>query len=67
MSTAGNIYTPETVLGGEKIISADSHIVEPEDLWIKNLPSSMKDLPEISQTQFARRKARRLRSEGAHR
>jgi predicted TIM-barrel fold metal-dependent hydrolase len=41
MSTA-SAYAPEAVLAGEKIISADSHIMEPEDLWIKNLPSSLK-------------------------
>ena len=29
-------------MAGEKIISADSHIQEPEDLWIKNLPPSLK-------------------------
>ena len=42
MSTATAAYAPETVLLGEKIISADSHIQEPEDLWIKNLPPSLK-------------------------
>ena len=42
MSTAATKYTPETVLAGEKIISADSHIQEPEDLWVKNLPPSLK-------------------------
>jgi len=42
MSTATTAYTPETVLAGEKIISADSHTMEPEDLWLKNLPSSLK-------------------------
>jgi len=42
MSTATAAYTPETVLAGEKLISADSHIQEPEDLWIKNLPPSLK-------------------------
>ena len=41
MSTAST-YTPEVVLAGEKIISADSHIMEPEDLWIKNLPASLR-------------------------
>ncbi len=25
------------------LISADSHVVEPPDLWVKNLPSSMRD------------------------
>src|SRR5512145_267547 len=42
MSTAASAYTPETVLAGEKIISADSHIMEPEDLWVKNLPQPLK-------------------------
>src|SRR6185369_9437952 len=42
MSTGATAYTPETVLAGEKIISADSHIQEPEDLWVKNLPPSLK-------------------------
>lgn len=36
-------YTPETVLAGEKIVSADSHIMEPEDLWLDNLPPSLKN------------------------
>ena len=43
MNTTPSAYTPEVVLAGEKIISADSHIVEPEDLWINALPASMKD------------------------
>ena len=30
-------------LRNEIIISADSHIMEPEDLWVKNLPGSLKD------------------------
>ena len=42
MSMATTTYTPETVLAGETIISADSHIQEPEDLWIKNLRPSLK-------------------------
>ncbi len=42
MSTAASAYTPETVLAGEKIISADSHIMEPEDLWVNNLTPSLK-------------------------
>jgi predicted TIM-barrel fold metal-dependent hydrolase len=50
MSTAATAYTPEVVLAGEKIISADSHIMEPEDLWVKNLPSSLKGkYPEFPQ------------------
>jgi predicted TIM-barrel fold metal-dependent hydrolase len=42
MSTVASSYTAESVLAGEKIISADSHTIEPEDLWLKNLPSSLK-------------------------
>ena len=42
MSTAATGYTPESVLAGEKIISADSHIIEPDDLWTKALPQSLK-------------------------
>jgi len=42
MSTAASAYTPETVLAGEKIISADSHIIEADDLWVKNLPPTLK-------------------------
>ena len=38
MSTAATAYTPESVLAGEKIVSADSHIIEPDDLWTKALP-----------------------------
>ena len=36
-------YTPEVVLAGEKIVSSDSHIIEPDDLWLTNLPSQLKD------------------------
>ena len=43
MSTAVATYTADQVLAGEKIISADSHIQEPEDLWINNLTPSLKD------------------------
>src|SRR3954471_20925878 len=42
MSTATAARTAESVLAGEKIISADSHIMEPDDLWQKNLPPSLK-------------------------
>jgi len=42
MNTTLSAYTPEVVLAGEKIISADSHINEPEDLWVNNL-GSLKD------------------------
>lgn len=43
MNPTASIYTPEQVLAGEKIISADSHIQEPEDLWVNNLTASLKD------------------------
>jgi hypothetical protein len=43
MSTAAALRSPEAVLGDERIISADSHVIEPEDLWIKNLPPALKD------------------------
>jgi predicted TIM-barrel fold metal-dependent hydrolase len=43
MSTAGAFRDVESVLTGETIISADSHIMEPDDLWTKHLPASLKD------------------------
>ena len=43
MNAPVSAYTPEVVLAGEKIISADSHIQEPEDLWVNQLPAAMKD------------------------
>ena len=42
MNTVAGRHTAESVLAGEKIISADSHTIEPEDLWLKNLPPSLK-------------------------
>jgi predicted TIM-barrel fold metal-dependent hydrolase len=42
MRTVAGPHTAESVLAGEKIISADSHTIEPEDLWLKNLSSSLK-------------------------
>ena len=42
MSTATALRTPESVLGDERIISADSHVIEPEDLWIKNFAAQSK-------------------------
>jgi len=42
MSTAAAERTAEAVLAGEKIVSADSHIMEPENLWVKNLPAGLK-------------------------
>ena len=41
MSTAA-AYTADSVLADEKIISADSHIMEADDLWVKNLTPSLK-------------------------
>lgn len=41
MSTAA-AYTADSVLAGEKIISADSHIMEADDLWVKNLTPTLK-------------------------
>jgi predicted TIM-barrel fold metal-dependent hydrolase len=43
MSTAASLRTPESVLGDERIISADSHVMEPEDLWIRSLPQGLKE------------------------
>ncbi len=43
MSTAAALQTPESVLGEERIISADSHVMEPEDLWNRNLPPGLKE------------------------
>src|SRR4029453_16620935 len=43
MNATPSAYTPEVVLAGEKIISADSHIVEPDDLWTNALPAAMKE------------------------
>src|ERR671918_2180685 len=43
MSTAAALPTPESVLGDERIISADSHVMEPEDLWIRRLPPGLKE------------------------
>ncbi len=37
MSTAAAARTAQSVLADERIVSADSHIMEPVDLWEKNL------------------------------
>src|SRR4030095_14752439 len=43
MSTAAAVKrTAEQVLGNDKIISSDSHIMEPVDLWEANLTASLK-------------------------
>ena len=43
MSTAATARTAQSVLGDERIVSADSHIMEPVDLWEKNLTPSLKE------------------------
>jgi predicted TIM-barrel fold metal-dependent hydrolase len=43
MSIAAAVRTAESVLGNEPIVSADSHVMEPTDLWEKNLPPSLKE------------------------
>lgn len=43
MSTAAALRTPESVLGDERIISADSHVIEPTDLWERNLPPGLRE------------------------
>ena len=43
MSTAKAVYTAQSVLGDEAIISADSHVMEPADLWINNLTPGLKE------------------------
>lgn len=43
MSTATTARTAQSVLGNERIVSADSHIMEPVDLWEKNLTPSLKE------------------------
>jgi len=43
MSTAAAAKrTAEQVLGKDKIVSSDSHIMEPPDLWEANLTPSLK-------------------------
>ena len=43
MSTAAALRTPDSVLGDERIIAADSHVIEPADLWDRNLPPGLKE------------------------
>ena len=43
MSTTTAVRTAQSVLADERIVSADSHIMEPVDLWDKNLTPSLKD------------------------
>jgi hypothetical protein len=67
MSTASAATrTAEQVLGNDKIVSSDSHIMEPEDLWEKKSAALVKgQVPEIPAAELARREARRLESDGA--
>ena len=67
MSTAAAVKrTAEQVLGKDKIISSDSHIMEPPDLWEANLTPSLKtQIPEVSAAQHRGREAGRPRPEGA--
>jgi len=64
MSTAAAAKrTAEQVLGKDKIVSSDSHIMEPPDLWEANLTPSLKPkFPEISAAEHRWRKAGRSRS-----
>jgi len=41
MSTIAPAHSAESVLAGEKIVSADSHIMEADDQWVKHLPASL--------------------------
>src|SRR5713226_3068820 len=43
MSTARAVKTAQSVLADERIVSADSHIMEPVDLWEKNLTPGLKE------------------------
>jgi hypothetical protein len=43
MSRIATARSAETVLAGEEIISADSYIMEADDLWAKHLPASLQD------------------------
>ncbi len=43
MSTAALAREAESVIAKEILVSADSHITEPNDLWDKGLPASLKD------------------------
>jgi len=43
MSTAAAVKrTAEQVLGNDRIVSSDSHIMEPADLWEKNLTPNLR-------------------------
>ena len=43
MSTAATARTAQSVLADERIVSADSHIMEPVDLWEKNLTPGLRE------------------------
>ena len=54
MSTVKPIQDAEFFISKEVLISADSHIIEPEDLWKKHWPASLKNqAPDISERKFA--------------
>lgn len=53
MSTVKPIQDAESFISKEVLISADSHIIEPEDLWKKHWPVSLKNRsPDISERKF---------------
>ena len=43
MSIAAAARTAQSVLADERIVSADSHIMEPVDLWEKNLTPGLRE------------------------
>ena len=57
MNTTQQAGVPDTVGGTEGLlISADSHVIEPSDLWVTRLPKAFRDraprFPERSGLQF---------------
>jgi predicted TIM-barrel fold metal-dependent hydrolase len=49
MTTSSATATIENVLATEAIVSSDSHIIEPPDLWEQRLPAEITDrLPKLS-------------------
>jgi predicted TIM-barrel fold metal-dependent hydrolase len=47
MSNESNVTTTRERSMKEVIISADSHVVEPHDLWVKRLPARFKDAAPV--------------------
>lgn len=43
MISSNAMQVAQSILGDERIVSADSHIMEPVDLWEKNLTPSLKE------------------------